>query len=244
MGILEDKVALITGGSSGQGAAEARLFAAEGASVVIADIDSRLGESVAADLGARALFLYLDVADEPTWQNVVAATTARFGGIDILINNAGVSDDLPFQETDLASYSHIQRVNLLGPFLGMKAVFGPMSGGGGCIINIGSAAGLRGIAGKFSYGVSKWGLRGLTRYAAHDLAPFNIRVNAILPGIIDTPLMNRSAAAARLKSNLNVVPLHRIGTPMEIAKVALFLASDASSYMTGAEMVVDGGLLA
>ena len=245
MGVLEGKVAIITGGAGGQGGAEARLFVSEGASVVITDVNSEAGTALAAQIGPRAVFQHHNVADEAGWAKVVDVALSAFGKVDVLVNNAGITNDLTVQDTDFAAFNHIMSVNLQGAFLGVKAVIEPMKKEGkGSIINIGSGAGLRGIPRKFAYGVSKWGLRGLTRFAAQDLGPFNIRVNIIMPGMIDTAHLHNSGAMPRLMANLNAVPLRRVGQPEEIASAALYLASDASSYMTGGEMLIDGGLLA
>ena len=241
---LRDKVAIITGAASGQGAAEARLFAAEGARVVIADINEVDAEALASEIGEAAIFLRLDVADEESWASVVAATIERFGKIDILINNAGVYRPRAFQETDKALMEFHYRVNVLGVFLGMKAVQTAMlANGGGAIVNTASGAGLRGYPGMFAYAGSKWAVRGLSKCAAVDLATTGIRVNVLLPGLIDTPMLAQNDPDY-LEMISKLPPAGRLGRVEEVAEAALYLASDAASYTTGAEISVCGGLVA
>lgn len=241
---LKNKVAIITGAASGQGAAEARLFAAEGAKVVITDINEADGQALADALGENAIFVQHDVSDEASWETVVAKALAKWGKIDILINNAGVYRPLPFQETDKALLDYHYKVNVLGVFLGMQAVHQPMlANGGGSIVNTASGAGARGYPGLFAYATSKWAVRGLSKCAAVDLATSKIRVNVILPGLIDTPMLGQNTPEY-LEAISKLPPAQRLGTVDEIAEAALYLASDAASYTMAAEIAVCGGLMA
>ena len=238
---LEGKVAIISGAARGQGANEARRFVSEGARVVLTDIDEK-GQAVADELGANARFVRHDVGNEDDWAKVVAVTQEAFGKIDILVNNAGVFTPANIADTTLAAFDLHYRVNTLGVFLGMRAVIPAMeSGGGGSIINISSIAGMRGWPGMIAYGGTKWASRGLTQCAARELAPQRIRVNSIHPGLVDTPMLDDHDPDA-LKAFEAAVPFGRMGTVDDVAEMVIFLASDLSSYMTGAEIVIDGGL--
>jgi 3alpha(or 20beta)-hydroxysteroid dehydrogenase len=237
---LKDKVVIITGAASGQGAAEARLFFQAGAKVVLTDIDEA-GGAVAASLGAAAHFVRHDVADEQAWTKVIAQTLDRFDGLDVLINNAGVFKLSSFLETNNKLWDLHYRVNQLGVFLGMRAAVEVMrKRGAGSIINIASVAALGSMPGSFAYTSSKWAVRGMTALAAIELAPLGIRVNGIYPGLIDTPMIAENGAE-RLSEIKQTLPMRRAGTPEEVAEVALFLASDAASYVSGAEIKVSGG---
>lgn len=244
MGRLTGKVAIVTGAGGGQGAAEASLFVAEGATVVLTDIDDARGRAVADGLGAAARFMHHDVSSRDDWQIVVEETLSTFGRLDILINNAGVYKPKGFDETDQALMDLHYRVNVLGVFHGMKAVRQALTDvGGGRIVNVASGAGLRGYPGMFAYAASKWAVRGLSKCAAVELAASGIRVNAILPGLIDTPMLGENSEEY-MQSLIRFIPIGRLGGSEEIAEAALFLASDASSYVTGAELVVCGGMMA
>jgi len=242
MGRLQDKVAIITGAASGQGAAEARLFVAEGARVVMSDLNDIMGRELAAELGGRALFMRQDASDPASWRDVVSGALDAFGGVDILINNAGVYRPKTFQETDRELLDLHYQVNVLAPFLGMQAVWPIMrDAGGGVIVNVASAAGLGGYPGLFAYSGSKWMLRGLSKCAAIDLAPSKIRVNSLLPGLIDTPMLAGQGQEV-LDFMSTLPPMKRLGTAEEVALAALYLASDEAAYVTGAELAVCGGL--
>ncbi len=246
MGKLEGKVALITGAARGQGEAEARLFATQGARVVLGDLLDADGEKVARSLGDRACYLHHDVSQEESWSRFVAAAREQFGRVDVLVNNAGIVYAAPILETSLEDYMRVIRVNQVGCLLGMQAVIPAMKdAGGGSIVNIASTAGLEGVAGLIAYSSSKFAIRGMTRTAALELGPLGIRVNTICPGGIDT-VMARGEEFSSVDSSLvyGGLPLGRIGQPAEVARLALFLASDDSSYCTGADFLADGGMLA
>jgi 3alpha(or 20beta)-hydroxysteroid dehydrogenase len=245
-GRLAGKVALVTGAASGQGEAEARLFAAEGARVVVTDITD--GGAVASALGDAAIFLPLDVTREQQWRRAVDRTLEVFGRIDVLVNNAGVG--FPPRTIDAEDPDHHRRLidtNLEGVYLGMRAVVGPMAARrSGSIVNISSIDGLVGVAGMTSYAAAKFAVTGMTRSAALELGPRGIRVNSIHPGVIASPMVRNAPAEvqARLQAVLDRQPIPRMGTPEEVAYLALYLASDESSYCTGAQFVIDGGHLA
>jgi len=231
----------VTGGAMGQGEAEARLAARKGAKVVIGDIAEAEGRAVAAQIGEAALFVRLDVSDPESWRAAIAATQARFGGLDGLVNNAAIPLRTPLAELSLEQIRKVWDVNQLGPVLGMQAALAPMQArGGGSIVNIGSAAGLRGIPRTGAYTATKWALRGLTHVAAREFAPFNVRVNIVHPGMIETP-MNTSVPADMKEAAAKMIPLGRSGQPQEVAEMVCFLLSDRASYITGAEHSVDGG---
>jgi 3alpha(or 20beta)-hydroxysteroid dehydrogenase len=237
---MQGKVAIVTGAASGQGAAEARLLASQGAKVVLTDV-SENGRAVAAELGDRGYFVSHDVGKEADWMRVIEHSLARFGRLDVLVNNAGVFKPASLRDTDTASWDLHYRVNQLSVFLGMRAACEPMAKvGGGSIINISSKAGMSKGPGMFAYGSSKWAVRGMSQLAAVDYAPLGIRVNAVYPGMIDTPMLAANSPE-QLAIYKNMIPMKRMGRPDEVAQVVLFLASDLSSYVTGAEIAVDGG---
>ena len=245
MGRLEGKTALISGGARGQGAAEARLFAEEGANVVLTDVLDEDGERTADAIGAD--YLHHDVTSEQEWAAAVAHVVALHGGIDVLINNAGIYAQTTLIGGDLEEYRRVIEVNQIGVFLGMREVAPVMiERGGGSIVNISSVAGMRAGGGSFAYSASKWAVRGMTKSAAIQLGPHGIRVNSIHPGVIDTPMLDetRMVQPGSMEELLERIPLGRIAQPEEVAKLALFLASDDSAYSTGSEFIIDGGLLA
>ncbi|MCX4720292.1 glucose 1-dehydrogenase [Streptomyces virginiae] len=236
---LDDKVVVITGAGRGQGATEARLCAAAGARVVVTDVREDEGRAVAAELGDRGLYVRHDVADPESWATVVQETVRAFGTVSALVNNAALWRTAHVEQQRLEDFEALLRVNLLGPFLGIQAVAPVLrAAGGGSIVNISSTAGLVGIPGHAAYGSTKFALRGLTRSAALDLARDRIRVNSVHPGAIDTPMV-AEAVAGRDWSH---VPLGRMGRPEEVGELVLFLCSEASSYVTGSEFTVDGGM--
>ncbi|RQR27590.1 SDR family NAD(P)-dependent oxidoreductase [Burkholderia sp. Bp9142] len=237
---MHGKVVVITGAASGQGAAEAKLFAEHGANVVITDINAK-GASVAERFGRLAHFVRHDVSKESSWIEVRRQALDRFKKIDVLINNAGVYQPATLLDTDMAIWDHHYRINQLGVFLGMRTMAEAMTAFGGAIVNVSSNAGLNNVPGIFAYASSKWAVRGMTKLAASELAPLGIRVNSIHPGVIDTPMIGKNDPE-RSKFYEDMIPMRRLGKPEEVARLALFLASDASSYITGAEVTVDGGI--
>ena len=243
MGKLQDKVAIVTGAASGMGAATAELFAAEGAKVVLCDINRAGGEAVAAKIGGEAIFRALDIRDDSGWAALVAELRGRFGRIDILINNAAVARMWPVEEMDVAEARAVVDTNVFGALLGAKNVAPIMrQAGRGVIINLSSLTGVIGMNGLSAYSASKWAVRGITRSLALEFGPAGIRVCTIVPGGINTPMNNDGTATIeQLNKGYRHVPLQRIGEPIEVARASLFLASDDASYITGAELIVDGG---
>ena len=247
---LEGKVALITGGARGQGAAEARLFAKEGAKVVMADILDEEGEKLEAELselGAECFYTHLDVSDSENWEKAVETVVARFGKIDILVNNAGIAVWGTNDDTTEEIWDTVMDVNAKGVFLGTKHVIPEMKkSGGGSIINISSISGLVGQPTiQPVYNASKGAVRIFTKSTAVQYGRYGIRANSIHPGAIDTDMISHRIQGDESKNRIkNTVPLQRVAKPIEIAYGALFLASEESSYMTGSEMVIDGGVTA
>src|ERR1700747_147764 len=240
MGRMKGKVILISGGARGQGAAEARLFAAEGARVVIGDVLEPGGRQLASELGNAAAFVRQDVTQDRDWETAINAAE-KLGGLHGLVNNAGIYQPRTLMETDTELFERHLRVNQLGCFLGMKAVVPLMEqSGGGSIVNISSVAGLRGSPGAIAYSATKWALRGMTKAAAIDLAPRKIRVNSVHPGPIDTEMWHVRTPEQN-RQRLQLVPMKRMGTVEEVASLVLFLLSDESGYITGAEVAIDGG---
>ncbi len=246
MGRVAGKVALITGAARGQGAAHARRLAEEGAKVVISDIRHDEGRALADSLGAAATYLSHDVSSDESWRAVMEAIRARHGRLDVLVNNAGIAIMAGFDDTDAALFERTVRVNQLGTFLGVKYGAALMkAGGGGSIINISSIAAVKSNPQFIAYTATKWAVRGLSRAAAIDLAPANIRVNTIFPGIIDTPMLTDSVPSLDVAQFGSAnTPLGRVGKADDVAAAIVFLASDESSFITGAEIAVDGGICA
>jgi len=247
---LKDKVAIITGAASGMGAADARLFAAEGATVLVTDILEEEGKAVAAQCvaaGGKAAFERLDVREPGDWKRVADLTIARYGKWDVLVNNAGMSGAGFPDVTDLDVYYQLMDTNLKGVFLGIRAAVPHMKDRGGSIINLSSISANTGTFGlHIAYGASKGGVRALTKSAAVQFGPHNIRVNSIHPGVMPPMRSNRNPTGPNASSNrlMPRIPLGRAGRAEEVANAALFLASDESSYITGLEVHVDGGFLA
>jgi 3alpha(or 20beta)-hydroxysteroid dehydrogenase len=243
-GRLEGKVALISGSARGIGEADARLFVAEGARVVMGDVLDVEGEKVASEIGDAASYIHLDVTDPDSWASAVSHAQERYGKLDVLVNNAGILRFNSIAETSLEDYEAVIRVNQIGTFLGMKAALPALrAAGGGSIVNISSTAGLEGMYGLASYCSSKFAVRGMTKVAAIEFGDDNIRVNSVHPGGTNTALV--TAAGSEEPGSEDYVPaqpIKRIADPSEIAEMVLFLASDASGFCTGAEFVVDGGL--
>ena len=239
---LSGIVAVITGAARGQGAEEARLFVELGARVVLADVRDELGEQVAAELGERARYEHLDIADEASWTKLVGELVAEHGRVDVLVNNAAIYANMSLPDLDVELARRIIDVNLFGTILGMKAIVPAMRERGGSIVNVSSVSGMRAEAGALVYSASKWGVRGATRTAAVELAGFGIRVNSVHPGVIATEMP--PAWALESEEVRAMIPLGRVAQAAEVAPLVAFLASSASGYCTGAEFVVDGGLVA
>ncbi len=245
-GRLAGKVALITGGARGQGAVEGRLFAAEGATVVLTDVLDEPGEAVAGSIDG-ASYRHLDVRSEEEWEAVVTDVAEAHGSIDVLVNNAGVDLAKKFDATSLEEFERIVAINQTGTFLGMRTVARSLiqGGGGGSIINISSVAGLEGVHSRAAYSASKFAVTGMTKVAAKEWGKFGIRVNSVHPGLIETPMtadlkpIVDPDVRARVERS---IPLGRVGESIDIATMVLFLASDESSYCTGQAFVVDGGI--
>ena len=245
MARLDGKVALITGGARGQGAQEAELFAAEGAAVVLTDVLDDEGKQTAAAIGPQATYHHHDVTREADWASVVDAVLTEHGQLDVLVNNAGVVQISPLVMTSEEDYRRVIDVNQIGVFLGMKAVVPHMiERQTGSIVNVSSVAGLMGSPGMIAYGASKWAVRGMTKAVALEVASFGVRVNSIHPGIIDTPMLEEFDRWGIMPQVMQRVPLNRKADAIEVARLALYLASDESAYSTGSEFVVDGGMTA
>ena len=251
MGRLDGKVAIISGGARGQGEAEVRLFAAEGAKVVFGDVLHDLGEAVAADVGPDAHYIPLDVTDPGAWQKAVDETTSRYGPPNVLVNNAGILlFGVSMVDTSLEEYMRVINVNQVGVFLGMKYTAPAMiEAGGGSIVNISSTNGMAGYGGTVAYTASKFAVRGMTKNAALELGQHGIRVNSIHPGGVETAMtapetLGETITDEARDATYAMLPLGRPAQPIEIAHLALYLASDESSYSTGAEFIADGGMLA
>lgn len=245
MNRLDDRVAIVTGAARGQGAAEARLFAAEGASVVLTDVLSGPGQEVADEIGGT--FIHHDVSNEEAWARVVAATLDAHGRIDVLINNAGIFHRAKMVDHTLDDFRRLLDINTIGVFLGMKAVAPAMiEQQSGSIVNISSIAGLVAAPGSIGYGASKFAVTGMTKTAAIELARYGIRVNSIHPGMIETDMITEvtSGDQGRHDRMAASTPFGRAAEPEEIADLALFLASDESSFSSGSEFVADGGVTA
>jgi len=245
MGRLDGKVAIVTGGAMGQGAGICRAYVAEGAKVVIADVADDVGLILKEELGDAAHFAHLDVSDQAAWTALVADTNERFGPVSILANNAGILrfgsvETMPVDEVEL-----LFRVNQLGCWLGMQSVVPTMkANGGGAIINASSTEGLGGMANTVAYGATKFAIRGMTKGASHELGRYNIRVNSVHPGMIDTPMTRVHGGDVAMEYGASKIPLRRVGHPEDVAPLYVFLGSEESSYINGAEIAIDGGVTA
>ena len=243
MARLEGKVAIITGAAQGMGAAHAKLFVEEGAKVVITDLNEEKGQALVAELGENAVFVKQNVANEADWATVIATAEEAFGPVNVLVNNAGITMAKPLMETTVEEYRRIVEINQVSVFLGMKAALSSMQkAGGGSIINISSLNGL--VAGAIGYTDTKFAVRGMTKAAAMEAAHYNVRVNSVHPGVIATPMVVQEDTKAAVDEFAKHIPLRRVAQPEEVSKMVLFLASDDSSYSTGSEFVIDGGVTA
>jgi len=244
MGKLDGKVTIITGGSQGMGEAHVRKFIEEGSKVVIADIQEDKGKALAEELGNHAAFMKLDVTKADEWEETIKQTESTFGPVDVLINNAGIDIMKPFIDFTEDDLRKILDVNLISQFHGMQKVLPSMKkAGGGSIVNISSLEGLRGTAGNSIYNASKFGVTGLTKAVAQEYAEYNIRVNSVHPGAIQTPGIEADDIKDTVQNYVERIPMKRIGRAEEVSKLIVFLASEDSSYSTGAEFISDGGIM-
>lgn len=240
---LKGKVAIITGAAQGMGASHATLFVKEGAKVVITDLNEEKGNALAAELGESAIFVKQNVASEEDWATVIAKAEEAFGPVNVLVNNAGITMAKSMMQTTLEEYRRIVEINQVSVFLGMKAVLPSMQKAGiGSIVNISSLNGL--VAGAIGYTDTKFAVRGMTKAAAIEAAHSNVRVNSVHPGVIATPMVMQEDTRAAVEEFAKHIPVGRVAQPEEVSNMVLFLASDESSYSTGSEFVIDGGISA
>ncbi|MDO5360725.1 MAG: glucose 1-dehydrogenase [Jeotgalicoccus sp.] len=240
---LLDKVAIVTGGARGMGESHVRRFVEEGAKVVFTDINEEVGEKLAAELGDNALFVKHDVTDEAGWQEVIEKTEAAFGPVNVLVNNAGISMSKSIFDMSVEDYKKIIDINQVSVFIGMKAVLPSMQKAeGGSIVNISSMNGI--VGGAIGYTDSKFAVRGMTKAAALQVGHLGIRVNSVHPGVIETPMVTEGDAVEQIKEFAKHIPMRRMAQSEEVTNMVLFLASEESSYSTGSEFIIDGGLTA
>lgn len=240
---LLNKVAIVTGGARGMGESHVRRFVEEGAKVVFTDINEEVGEQLSAELGDNALFVKHDVTDEAGWQEVVEKTEAAFGPVNVLVNNAGISMSKSIADMSVEEYKKIIDINQVSVFIGIKAVLPSMQKAeGGSIVNISSMNGI--VGGAVGYTDSKFAVRGLTKAAALQVGHLGIRVNSVHPGVIETPMVTEGDAVEQIKEFAKHIPMRRMAQSEEVTNMVLFLASEESSYSTGSEFIIDGGLTA
>ena len=240
---LDGKVAIITGSAQGMGAAHAKLFIENGAKVILTDLNEEKGHALAAELGENALFVKQNVTSEEDWATVIAKAEEAFGPVNVLVNNAGITMAKKMLDVTVEEYRRIVDINQVSVFLGMKTVAASMmKAGGGSIVNISSMNGL--VGGAIGYTDTKFAVRGMTKAAALNLAPMGIRVNSVHPGVIATAMLVQEDTKAAVEAFAKSIPLKRLAESGEVSKMVLFLASDESSYSTGSEFVIDGGLTA
>ncbi len=241
---FENRTVIVTGGARGMGASHARGFIAEGANVVIADVVDQELQSLADQLGDRAIFSRLDVTSEADWAATLTAAENAFGPVSVLVNNAGIVHFAPIADTTPADWSRVIDINLTGTYLGIRALASSMrKAGGGAIVNISSGAGMSGAFGLGAYVASKWGVRGLTKTAALELARDKIRVNSIHPGATRTTMAAQPDVEAVMAASVRGLAIPRIAEPEELTRLVLFVASDEASFSTGSEFIADGGSL-
>ncbi|MFD0363353.1 glucose 1-dehydrogenase [Nocardia sp. GCM10030253] len=244
MGRLDGKVALITGGARGMGAEHVRRFVAEGARVVFGDVLDTEGKQLESEIGADCHYVHHDVTSEADWTAAVATALAKYGKLDVLVNNAGILRFQPIAEMSLADFTTIMTVNVTGAWLGIKTATPALTAaGGGSIVNISSVEGFIGAANLSAYSASKFAIRGLTKSAARELGKHGIRVNSIHPGGIATPMTAAAGSGVDGSKFFAGLPISRWGQPEEVSEAAVYLASEGASYCTGTEIVVDGGML-
>ncbi|AMG97132.1 MULTISPECIES: glucose 1-dehydrogenase [Staphylococcaceae] len=243
MGKLQDKVVVITGGAQGMGKLHAKKAIAEGAKVVITDINDELGQKTANSLGDDVLFIKHDVSKETDWNHVIQEVMNKWNRIDVLVNNAGITYNKTIDQISLEDYMKIVNINQVSVFLGIKTVSKIMkSQKQGSIINISSMNGL--VGGAIGYTDTKFAVRGMTKAAAKELSPYNIRVNSVHPGVIKTPMLEQDDVKEAVKEFEKTIPMRRVAQPEEVSKLVCFLGSDDASYSTGSEFVIDGGITA
>lgn len=240
---LKDKVVIITGAAQGMGKMHAEKALNEGAKVVITDINKELGLQTSQILGENAIFIQHDVANEEHWSNVISTVIEKWGRIDVLVNNAGITYSTPLEKLSLAAYMKIVNINQVSVFLGMKTVAETMKAqNAGSIINISSMNGL--VGGAIGYTDTKFAVRGMTKAASRELSPYNIRVNSVHPGVIQTAMLEQEDVKEQVEQFKKTIPMRRVAQVEEVSNMVIFLASDEASYSTGAEFVIDGGLTA
>ncbi|MFB9860735.1 SDR family NAD(P)-dependent oxidoreductase [Salinicoccus siamensis] len=240
---LEDKVVIITGGAQGMGKLHAEKALAQGAKVAITDINEEKGQATAKELGENALFIKHDVSNEEDWKNVANQVVEKFGRVDVLVNNAGITYNKGLEDISLDDYMKIVNINQVSVFLGTKTVAPLMKEQkNGSIINISSMNGL--VGGAPAYTDTKFAVRGLTKASARELSPFNIRVNSVHPGVIQTPMLEQEGVKEAVEEFKKTIPLRRVAQPEEVSDMVVFLASDEARYSTGSEFVIDGGITA
>ncbi|RXY89868.1 3-alpha-hydroxysteroid dehydrogenase [Salmonella sp. 3DZ2-4SM] len=243
MGKLQDKVVVITGGAQGMGELHAKKAIAEGAKIVITDINDELGQKTANSLGDDVLFIKHDVSKEADWNHVIQEVMDKWNRIDVLVNNAGITYNKTIDQISLEDYMKIVNINQVSVFLGIKTVSKIMkSQKQGSIINISSMNGL--VGGAIGYTDTKFAVRGMTKAAAKELSPYNIRVNSVHPGVIKTPMLEQDDVKEAVKEFEKTIPMRRVAQPEEVSKLVCFLGSDDASYSTGSEFVIDGGITA
>lgn len=240
---LENKVIIVTGAAQGMGKTHVEKLLAEGARVAITDINKELGEQVSKALGENTIFIQHDVVNESDWQNVVNIVMNKWGHIDVLINNAGITYNTPLEELSLENYMKIVNVNQVSVFLGMKTVASIMKAQkNGSIINVSSMNGL--VGGAIGYTDTKFAVRGMTKAASRELSPHNIRVNSVHPGVIQTSMLEQEGVKEQVEQFKTTIPIRRVAQTEEVSNMIIFLSSEESSYSTGSEFVIDGGLTA
>lgn len=240
---LQDKVIIITGGAQGMGKSHAKKALAEGAKVVITDINEELGQQSAQELGENVLFIKHDVTSEADWNRVVQQVVEKWQHIDALVNNAGITYHKSLEDLSVDDYMKIVKINQLSVFLGIKAVASVMKQQqNGSIINVSSLNGL--VGGALGYTDTKFAVRGMTKAAARELSPFNIRVNSVHPGVIQTPMLEQPDVKEQIEQFKKTIPMRRVAQTEEVSNLIVFLASDNASYSTGSEFVIDGGISA